>query len=152
MKPTPEGWPRLTAAIYYDDAARAIDWLCSAFGFEVRLKVEGDGGRIEHSELSYGEALVMVSQVKADPSPHDRSFTSPKSVGGKNTQALALFVDDVDAHATHAERAGAVICMGPETHDYGDDYWVDRTYQAIDPEGHRWWFMQRLSQGPRKGA
>ena len=62
MKPTPKGWPRLSAAIFYDDAAGAIDWLCPAFGFEVRLKVEGDGGRIEHSELVYDEALVMVGQ------------------------------------------------------------------------------------------
>ena len=62
MKATPKGWPRLSTAIYYDDAAGAIDWLCRAFTFEVRLKVEGDGGRIEHSELLYGEALVMVGQ------------------------------------------------------------------------------------------
>lgn len=148
MRPTPKGWPRLSAAVYYDDAARAIDWLSSAFGFEVRLKVEGEGGRIEHSELSYGEALIMVSQVKPDPSPHDESFVSPKSLSGRNTQALALFVDNVDTHADHAKRAGASISMAPETHDYGDDYWVDRTYQAIDPEGHRWWFMQRLSEAP----
>ena len=45
MKATPKGWPRLSTAIYYDDAAGAIDWLCRAFTFEVRLKVEGDGGR-----------------------------------------------------------------------------------------------------------
>ena len=61
MKPTPKGWPRLSTAIYYDDASGAIDWLCSAFGFEVRLRVEGDGGRIVHSELVYGEAVVMVA-------------------------------------------------------------------------------------------
>ena len=42
MKPTPKGWPRLSSALCYDNAAAAIDWLCNAFGFEVRLKVEGD--------------------------------------------------------------------------------------------------------------
>ena len=67
MKPTPKGWPRLSAAIFYDDAAATIDWLCRAFGFEVRLKVEGDGGRIEHSELVYDEALVMVGQAETGP-------------------------------------------------------------------------------------
>jgi uncharacterized glyoxalase superfamily protein PhnB len=41
-----------------------IDWLCRALGFEVRLKVEGDGGRIEHSELVYGEALIMVARAE----------------------------------------------------------------------------------------
>jgi hypothetical protein len=48
VKETPPGWPRMSPAVFYDDAAAAIDWLCRAFGFEVRLKVEGDGGRIEH--------------------------------------------------------------------------------------------------------
>jgi uncharacterized glyoxalase superfamily protein PhnB len=37
MRPTPAGWPRLSSSIFYQDAAAAIDWLCRAFGFEVRL-------------------------------------------------------------------------------------------------------------------
>ena len=57
MKPTPDGWPRLSTAIYYRDASAMIDWLCAAFGFAIRLKIEGEGGRIEHSELVYGEDL-----------------------------------------------------------------------------------------------
>ena len=60
MKPTPAGWPRLSASVFYDDPHTAIAWLCRAFGFEVRLKVEGDDGVIVHSELCYGEALIMV--------------------------------------------------------------------------------------------
>jgi uncharacterized glyoxalase superfamily protein PhnB len=38
-----------------------IGWLCEAFGFELRPKVEGDHGRIEHSELAYNEAVPMRS-------------------------------------------------------------------------------------------
>ena len=55
MKPPPRDWPRLSSSVFYQDAQAAIDWLCQAFGFAVRLKVEGEGGRIEHSELTYGE-------------------------------------------------------------------------------------------------
>ena len=62
MKPPPRDWPRLSSSVFYQDAHAAIDWLCRAFGFAVRLKVEGEGGRIEHSELTYGEGLVMVGQ------------------------------------------------------------------------------------------
>jgi len=62
MKATPKGWPRLSSSVFYDDAATAIGWLCRAFGFDVRLKVEGDNGRIEHSELVYGEGLIMVDR------------------------------------------------------------------------------------------
>jgi uncharacterized glyoxalase superfamily protein PhnB len=151
MKPTPAGWPRVSASVFYDDAVAAIDWLCHAFGFEVRLKVEGEGGRIEHSELTFGEGLVMVGSVK-DDKPWATSFASPRSVGGKCTQALCIFVDDVDAHCARARKAGASISMEPETHDYGDDYWTDRTYQATDLEGHRWWFIQRLSTPAAQSA
>ncbi len=63
MKPPPEGWPRISSAVFYNDASKAIDWLCEVFGFDVRLKVEGEGGRIEHSELVFGEGLIMVGSV-----------------------------------------------------------------------------------------
>lgn len=150
MKPTPSGWPRMCASVYYEDARAAIDWLCSAFGFEVRLKVEGEGGRIEHSELVFGDAVVMVGQVGRGK-PWQNKFVSPRQVSGNNTQALCIFVDDADQHCERARGAGAVIGREPETHDYGDDYWVDRTYQAVDPEGHRWWFMQRVRDNATRG-
>src|SRR6185436_10720621 len=114
MKPTPKGWPRLSTAIYYDDAAGAIDWLCRALGFEVRLKVVGDGGRIEHSELVYGEALVMVSQSGVHPRlPQLPRGASPRSIDGANTQALMLFVDNVDEHCARARAAGATVLDEP---------------------------------------
>jgi uncharacterized glyoxalase superfamily protein PhnB len=145
MKPAPKGWPRLSAAIFYDDAAGAIDWLSRAFGFEVRLKVEGDGGRIEHSELVYHEALVMVGQSGDRPGrPNLPRRASPRSIGGANTQSLMLFVDNVDEHCTRARAAGATVVEEPALHDYGAGYWADRSYGALDPEGHLWWFTERV--------
>lgn len=26
----------------------------------------------------------------------------------------------------------------------GEAYWADRSYGALDPEGHLWWITQRL--------
>lgn len=151
MKKTPEGWPRISSALFYDDAAKAIDWLCNAFGFEVRLKVEGEGGRIEHSELVLGEGLVMVGNADGRPDrPEAQRMQSPRAVNGANTQSLCVFVDDADAHCERARAAGARIIVPPETHDYGEEYWSDRSYQAEDLEGHLWWFMQRVrDQGAR---
>jgi uncharacterized glyoxalase superfamily protein PhnB len=83
MKPTPSDWPRFSSAVFYQDAAAAIPWLCQAFGFEVRL----------------------IAQARA---------------------------------------GGARIIEEPETHDYGADYWTDRSYGALDPEGHLWWVTQRI--------
>lgn len=152
MKETPEGWPRISSALFYDDAGKAIDWICRAFGFEVRLRIEGEGGRIEHSELEFGEGLIMVGSTggRSDrPSP--LPCTSPRSLGGANTQALCVCVDDVDEHCARARAAGAKVVQEPETQDYGEEYWSDRTYLAQDPEGHHWWFLQRM-RGPKPSA
>ena len=51
MKPTPADWPRFSSAIVYRDAAAAIDRIIAAFGFGIRIKVEGEPGRIEHCVL-----------------------------------------------------------------------------------------------------
>jgi len=142
MKPPPPGWPRLSSSAYYQDAGRMIHWLCQAFGFELRLKVEGDEGRIEHSEISYGEAVIMVASERSG-TRWGVNMLSPKTANA-NTQGLMLYVDDVDAHCTQARAAGARIVDEPALHDYGEDYWSDRSYGALDPEGHFWWFSQRL--------
>ncbi len=144
MKPTPPGWPRISSAIYYDDPAAAIDWLCRAFGFEVQLKVEGEGGSIEHSELVFGEGLVMVGGPKDGKYPNRKP---PSRAAGANTQNLMVYVDDVEAHCKRAREAGATIVSEPETHDYGGDYWADRGYECRDVGGHHWWFVQRLRTG-----
>jgi len=54
-------------------------------------------------------------------------------------------VDDVDAHYARAVAAGAQVKRELATTDYGAEYWVDRSYEAADPEGHRWYFVQRMS-------
>ena len=145
MKKPPKGWPRMASAVFYDDAAAAIDWLCRAFGFEVRLRIEGEGGRIEHSELLFDDGVIMIgSSGGGSTRPIPLPCRSPRSLGGANTQSIMAYVDDVEAHCARARAAGAKIIEPPETHDYGEEYWVDRGYRAEDPEGHQWWFYQRL--------
>jgi len=149
MKPTPPGWPRISQALYYEEAAKAIDFICEAFGFEVRLKVEGEDGRIEHSELVFGEGLVMVGDVrgKTEKFPYRRA---PSQVGGMNTQSIMVYVDDVEAHYLRARAAGAKIHASLTTTDYGEEYWADRGYECEDIGGHHWWFYQRLRNAAPK--
>ena len=63
MKNPPAGWPRIVPAVFYDDAAAAIDWLTRAFGFVVRERVEDDRGRIVHSQLVLNGGVIMVGQA-----------------------------------------------------------------------------------------
>jgi uncharacterized glyoxalase superfamily protein PhnB len=144
-KPLPKGWPRISSSPTYENAAAAIDWLCKAFGFEVRLKVETDGGKIAHAELVIGEGLISLGDAPKEGRDWRKT---PKQAGGC-TQALCVYVDDVDAHCERARKAGAVIVSEPKTTDYGDGYWIDRSYEAIDLEGHHWWFMTRIEDKRR---
>jgi len=131
----------MSSSLAYQDPVRAIDWLVAAFGFSVRLKVPDDAGGIRHSELTFGEAVVMVAGERSHPPLLARS---PKSLDGANSQALFLYVDDIEAHYTQALGAGAVVVRELATTDYGADYWADRGYAVLDPEGHTWHFAQRL--------
>jgi uncharacterized glyoxalase superfamily protein PhnB len=141
MKSTPAGWPRISSGLWYEEPHAAIEWLCRALGFELRLLVKGQDGKVEHSELTLGDGLIMVGGHKPEKFPHAKP---PSLVAGANTQNMMVFVDDVDAHCKRAREAGATITMEPQTHDYGPEHWVDRTYECRDVGGHHWWFVQRL--------
>lgn len=60
MKPTPPGWPRLSSALYCENAREAIAWYQHAFGFEVEIVVDAPDGSVMHSELRYGEDRKSV--------------------------------------------------------------------------------------------
>lgn len=141
-KSPPPNWPRISSSAVYAETAKAIDWLCTAFGFEVRLRVDGEGGRVDHCELEIGGGVVMIGD--GNPARDISWRKSPRQLGGACTQSMMVYVDDVDAHCAHARAHGAVIANEPTTTDYGEDYWTDRSYEAIDLEGHHWWFAQRI--------
>ena len=87
----------------------------------------------------------MVSGEKPAKFPKRRALSE---LDGVNTQNLHVFVDDLEAHYAHAKQHGARIIQELETHDYGEDYWSDRTYECEDIGGHRGWFSQRMTSGP----
>jgi uncharacterized glyoxalase superfamily protein PhnB len=144
MKPTPSNWTRISSSLNYQDAGKAIDWLCNAFGFEVRLRVDGEGGRVEHSELTFGEGVLMVADETSAKSKGASHRKSPRSVGGANTQGIMIYVDDVESHCARARNAGAKIVTEMKVSDYGEEYWSDKSYECEDLEGHHWWFCERL--------
>ena len=122
----------LMSAVCYVDPKAALKWLEAAFGFEVSMLIEDGEGNLAHSEMRFGNAVVMVgNEWSAD-------HKSPKSLGGKNTQTVHVQLaagEDIDAHCERARAAGADILQQPQTQFYGD-----RTYRARDPEGHIWTF------------
>jgi uncharacterized glyoxalase superfamily protein PhnB len=112
----------------YNDARGAIDWLCKAFGFTKRFVVDGANGTVEHSELSLGTGVVMVS------SPKPGRSVSPLTLGAF-TQSLSVYVEDPDAHFKIAVAAGARVVRELRTEEYGA-----RGYEVLDLENHSWYF------------
>ncbi len=134
--------PAFGPSIYYKDPRAALDWLEKAFGFETTMVIEDDGGNVVHSEMKFGDGYIMIGGEWAD------WVKSPGSAGGINTQNVHVQLEDgIDAHCERARAAGAKIQQEPEEQFYGD-----RTYRAVDAEGHVWNFGQNVRQVSREDA
>ena len=120
----------------YKDPKAAVDWLSKAFGFEATMVIESEGNYRAHLAFQ-GSQVAVGNEYRWEGHP---SRLSPLSVGGSNTQTVHIQLQsDVDAHCERARAAGATIVQEPETQFYGD-----RTYRAVDPEGHMWTVAQTV--------
>jgi uncharacterized glyoxalase superfamily protein PhnB len=133
---------RIVPFIGYEDAAKAIDWLEQAFGFEEdRSARYEEDGTITHAELSLAGATIYLSTPKDYASPRRMRESSELAERAYDNQWVVdghfVTVDDVDAHYERARSAGATILREPEEPGIGQ-----RIYTAEDPEGHRWMFGQ----------
>ena len=119
----------------YQDAPKAIDWLCRAFGFEKQLVVPGEGDSVAHAQLTYGNGMIMLGSAGKHGGSYDELVRTPAEVGGANTQAPYVIVADCKAHYERARAAGADIVLDLEDKDYGGS-----GYTCRDLEGNVWSF------------
>ncbi len=126
---------RFTPMLVYADAPAALAFLTSAFGFAERFRMDMPDGRIGHAELALGDEIVMLASEW-----HEGGVVSPARLPAVHAQ-LHVRVEDVDAHHARALAAGATIATQPTDQEYGE-----RSYRALDPEGHRWIFAAPLAK------
>ncbi len=132
----------LSTALVCHDPRAEIAWLQRAFGFEIAMLIEDADGKLVHSQVEFGNAYVMVV------SEWDEAHKSPASVGGKNTQSVHIQIDaPIDAHCERARAAGARITQEP-----ADQFYGDRSYRCVDPEGHIWTIAQTIETVSREEA
>jgi uncharacterized glyoxalase superfamily protein PhnB len=134
--------PSFSSSLSYRDPKAALLWLEEAFGFEPFMVILDADDNLAHSEMRFGDGVIMVGNEWSD------AHKSPAAIGGKNTQSVHVHLTpehggDIDAHCERARKVGAVILMEPETQFYGD-----RSYRAVDPEGHIWTFGQTVETVP----
>ncbi len=126
--------PAFISSLVYRDNRAALKWLQEAFGFDVSGILVDSKDTIVHAEMSHGDGTIMVGNEFA------QWARSPLSVDGKNTQRLHVRVaSGIDEHCERARKAGAVIMMEP-----ADQFYGERSYVAVDPEGHHWTFSQTV--------
>ena len=127
----PEDTPRVSPYLLYEDVASALVWLADAFGFRERMRIPGPDGSVGHAEMELADGVIMLGCPGPD-------YQNPKHAGHV-TQEQYVYVDDVDAHFARAKAAGATILEEP-----ADQFYGDRRYRAVDPEGHHWSFAQHI--------
>lgn len=117
--------------LVYPDVARAIEWLCGAFGFAERLRTAPEpDGSIHHAQLAVGAGAVILT-------------SGEPGGGGLGTQfadGLYVPVQDADAHLQQARRFGAKILREPRECAFGE-----RQYTAEDLIGRPWTFSQSIA-------
>ena len=109
----------------YPDVPDAVEWLCRAFGFQERLRIER-----HRAQLVFGDGALIVTELDH----------ADLGGGAAGTHGVHVRVDDVDAHYELAARSGAHIVDPPTDYPYGE-----RQYIAEDPAGHRWTFSQSIA-------
>ena len=131
----------ITPTLFYRDPMAAIRFIEQAFGFELAMLLTDDQGHVGHSELHYDGAAISVGREwESEALLGSAKLRSPASLDGIGTQFLRIGVSEpIDEHCARARAAGARITQAPEDQFYGE-----RTYRAMDPEGHIWNFWEKV--------
>jgi uncharacterized glyoxalase superfamily protein PhnB len=128
----------ITPYLFYEDVDAALDFLAKAFGFrESSDRMRAPNGRTVHAAMKSGRDVIMMGRPPQE-------YRNPKHLG-MATQCLYINVRNVDKHYERALKAGAAVVNKLETTPYGD-----RRYGVADPEGHQWYFAQRIRRGRRR--
>ena len=132
-KAIPDGMHTVTPHLICKGAADAIEFCKRAFNATELSRLPGPKGRLMHAMIRIGDSTVML----VDEMP-EWGALGPQSLKGTPV-AIHLYVQDVDAVAAQAVRAGAKTTM-----PVSDMFWGDRYGQIEDPFGHRWSIATRV--------
>lgn len=125
---------RMVPCLGYHDAKSAIEWLGHAFGFEKKMVVETEDGKIAHAELTYQGNMIMLGSSSHN-SEWSKLIKHPSDIGGFETQSPYIIIDDPDEHYERAKKHGAKMVIDLKAEDYGG-----KNYSCYDLEGHLWSF------------
>jgi len=108
----------------YQDVGEAIDWLCRAFRFTLRLRIGN-----HRAQLNVGDGAVVLTERRVDDGEDSPSRSS-----------VLVRVEDVNRCHERARQQGARIIRPPADYPYGE-----RQFTAEDLAGHRWTFSESIA-------
>jgi uncharacterized glyoxalase superfamily protein PhnB len=127
VKAIPEGMHSVTPHLVCAGAADAIDFYKKAFGATELMRLPGPDGKLIHGAVRIEGSVVML----VDENPQWGAL-GPKALKGTPV-TIHVYVNDVDAFAAKAIKAGAKVVMPID-----DMFWGDRYGVIEDPFGHHW--------------
>lgn len=118
-------------AIRYQDAQKAIQWLCDNLGFSVKV-IYADGEDVKHAQLTYENGLIMISSFSDNA--YDKLLKGTSDLAKTYMQSTYIYVSDLESHHDRVREKDVEIVL-PLTHEeHGSGY------TCRDPEGHLWSF------------
>jgi uncharacterized glyoxalase superfamily protein PhnB len=108
----------------YPDIGKAIDWLCAAFGFTLRLRIAN-----HRAQLNVGDGAIVLIEARETDGPH-------LGIG----HSVMVRVENIDRHYENAVQHGARVIRPPADHPYGE-----RQYGVEDFTGRSWKFSQSIA-------
>lgn len=111
----------------YPDVRKAVEWLCSTFGFTERLQI----GKDHRSQLNVGDGAVVIADAtngRVSPPQHNAI-----------THQVMVRINNAKTHCDNARSHGAKITMAVTEFDYGE-----RVYEVEDFAGHHWIFTETM--------
>jgi uncharacterized glyoxalase superfamily protein PhnB len=112
----------LDASLTVSDVRRSLAWYRDVLGFAVDREFERDG-RLFAASLRAGTIRILLTQ--------DDGAKGLDRVKGEGFSLQITTAQDIDALASHAKRAGAVLDSEPA------DAWGVRVFRLRDPDGFR---------------
>jgi uncharacterized glyoxalase superfamily protein PhnB len=122
----------ISAHLTVRDVKTAAEFYAKAFGFQIKMMLPGQGGRIMHAQLNHGQSTLMVG-----PESLERGMKAPITSGLTPPVSMFIYVADVDATHRNAIAAGAKELLSPNEQFFGA-----RTSVVLDPDGHQWMLAQ----------
>ena len=126
VKPIPDGYQTVIPYLLVEGAAELTTFLTTAFGAQVRQRLDRPDGSVMHVELQIGDSVVMIGEPMAEFGPMPSS--------------IYLYVEDCDAFFQRALQAGAASVMQPTNMPHAGE----RYGGVKDPSGNLWWIATHI--------